>query len=124
MIIAEDDIQFAAPGAFQYLKEQQPVEYGIYLGSISYGRIGNDNRVIDFSGLLLYQVHSRFYDCFLSIQSQNHLDRSLNGKGVFFVCPQFVAIEYEGYSDNFGKVVNNSICYFDKPLFGRTPILL
>ena len=92
MIIAEDDIQFAAPGAFQYLKEQQPVEYDIYLGSISYGRIGNDNRVIDFSGLLLYQVHSRFYDCFLSIQSQNHLDRSLNGKGVFFVCPQFVAI--------------------------------
>jgi hypothetical protein len=47
--IAEDDIQFTAPGAFEYYCEQRPEEYDIYLGVISWGKRAANNRVVNFS---------------------------------------------------------------------------
>jgi hypothetical protein len=39
-------------------------------GGISYGLIGEDQTVSDFSGTHLYMIHESFYDTFLSIPKQ------------------------------------------------------
>ena len=122
VIIAEDDIHFTAPGAFRFFCEHLPAEYDIYLGAISHGNIEENNRVVDFSGLLLYQVHRRFYDTFISMPEQEYIDRALRGKGIYIVCPSFVVIEHNGKSDNTGKTGDNSIYYAGRPLFGLPPI--
>ncbi len=119
--IAEDDIRFTASGAFEYYCANRPDEYDLYLGAVSYGKISDDNKVEDFSGLLLYTIHARFYDTFLSIPEQGHIDRCLKHKGLYKVCPLFVVIEENGYSDNSGRDEDNSIYYADRPLYGRSP---
>ncbi|HET7118429.1 MAG TPA: hypothetical protein VFI29_18175 [Hanamia sp.] len=122
VIIAEDDIYFTAPGAFNYFCENQPLDYDLYLGAISYGKINSNQIVSNFSGLLLYQVHERFYDKFLDMPPDQHLDRALRGKGLYEVCPAFVVVENNSLSDNSGKEIDNRIYYKDRPLFGREPI--
>lgn len=72
----------------------------MYLGGIYYGRIKDDNSVSDFAGTMLYKIHQKFYDTFLSINEEIDIDRALAGKGRFIVCNPFVAIQHEGFSDN------------------------
>jgi len=122
VIIAEDDIYFTVPGAFIYFCENQPLEFDLYLGAISYGKITGNLTVSNFSGLLFYQVHERFYDRFLAIPADQYLDRALRGKGLYKVCPAFVVLENNGIRDNFGKQIDNRIFYRDRKLFGREPI--
>jgi len=122
VIIAEDDIYFTAQGAFNYFCENQPLEYDLYLGAISYGKITENQTVSDFSGLLFYQVHEKFYDTFLDMSPGQHLDRALRGKGLYKVCPAFVVLESSGLSDNSGKQSDNRVYYKDRPLFGSEPI--
>lgn len=106
-LIAQDDIKFTAKGAYQYFMENIPYDFDIYLGSIYYGKIKSDNTVNDFAGLTLFLVHERFYETFLSLPENQHLDRSLKGKGKFVVCHPFVATQYNGYSDNRKAYCNN-----------------
>ena len=40
--IAEDDVQFSSPGAFEYFINQKPKEYDLYLGGIKCGEIQSD----------------------------------------------------------------------------------
>ena len=100
VLIAEDDIKFTAKGAFKYYLRSEPIDYDLYLGGIYYGNIKSDNSVDDFSGLTLYMIKSKFYDTFLSIPENLPLDRGLCKKGFYQVCIPFVAIQYDGYSDN------------------------
>lgn len=72
--------------------------------------------------MLLYQVHERFYDLFLSMPESEHLDRVLRGRGLYVVCQQFVVIEKNGFSDNSNRVEDPSMLFANRPLFGRSPI--
>lgn len=100
ILIAEDDIKFTSKGAFDFFLKNEPKEYDLYLGGISYGNIDKDNSVKDFSGLTLYKIKNSFYNFFLDLPEDKDIDRALANKGKFIVCNPFVAIQYNGYSDN------------------------
>lgn len=101
--IAEDDVRFFAPGAWDYFLEHKPTDYDIYLSSIYMGEIKEDNTTDYFCGFGLYICHSRFYDTFLVTDSEEHIDRSLKGKGRFVVSNPFIAEQWDGWSSNTGK---------------------
>lgn len=99
IIIAEDDVRFTHPDSFQYFLKNKPQSFDLYLSGIYLGDIV-DGKVKSFSGLHLYIVHSKFYDKFLSVPTDEHIDRALGGLGDFHVCYPFAAIQYNGYSQN------------------------
>jgi len=86
VIIAEDDLQFTGPGAFNYFIDNEPENYDLYLGGISYGKIKFDNSVDDFAAAHLYKIKSRFFDTMLSLAGEKDIDRDLGHRGKFFVC--------------------------------------
>lgn len=101
--IGEDDVRFTHPNSFNYFLQNKPKEFDIYLSSIYLGEIAADNTVQSFSALHLYIVNERFYDTFLSLPEDEHLDRAMSGKGLFVVCHPFIAEQYDGFSSNTGK---------------------
>ncbi len=100
ILIAEDDLKFTAPSAFRYFLKNQPLDYDLYLGGIYYGILKEDNTTEDFAGLTLYLIHKRFYNIFLSLPEDQHIDRLLRSKGKFVVCNPFIATQHNGFSDN------------------------
>lgn len=114
-IVAEDDIQFTHPNSWNYFLSQMPEDYDIFLSMIYLGWPDENGVVKDFTGLTLYSVHSRYYETFLSVPEDEHLDRALSQtKGKFVVCNPFVAIQYNGWSSNTGKME-----VYDNLLSGR-----
>lgn len=98
--IAEDDIKFFGPGAWQYYLNHIPLDYDLYLGGIFGGNVQEDRTVEDFSGMTLYTVHERFYDTFLALSKIDNIDRQLARKGKYVVCDPIVVSQWGGYSDN------------------------
>lgn len=119
VLIGEDDLHFTAPGAFAYFLGEKPTDYDIYLGGPSHGKLDSANKVKDFAGLLLYIIHRRFYETFLSIPDDQHIDRGLRCKGEFIVCNPWPVIEHSGYSDNLKEYCDASIYYGHRQLFGH-----
>ncbi len=119
ILVAEDDIKFTSVGALDYFLANEPIRtYDLYLAGISYRKINSDQIVTDFSGLMLYKIAQPFYDTFLSIAENRHLDRNLKNKGTYIVCDPFAAIQHNGYSDT-KKTYINFDAYFEKrKLFG------
>jgi hypothetical protein len=60
------------------------------LEAISDGKITGNLTISNFLGLLFYQVNKRFYETFLAMASDQHLDWALRGKGLYKVCAAFV----------------------------------
>lgn len=106
ILTGEDDIKFTSPGAFDYFLKNIPENFDLYLGGIIYGELSADNTVGDFSGTMLYLLHHRFYEVFLSLPEDRHLDRALAGKGRFVVCHPMVAVQHNGYSDNLKRMAD------------------
>lgn len=104
--VCEDDIEFSDPNAYKYFIEHLPDNFSMYMGCIYHGEIRPDNTVRDFSSLTLYIVHEKFYDTFLSVPGDIHLDRGLRGLGKFVVCNPFVCKQIDGYSDNARKMTD------------------
>ncbi|MGL4596596.1 MAG: hypothetical protein ACRCYO_03655 [Bacteroidia bacterium] len=115
VLIAEDDVNFTASGAFDYFFQKEPQEYDLYLGGIIYGELNSDNTVDDFAGLHLYKIKEHFYDTFLSLPEEKDIDRALANKGKYSVCNPFVAIQQDGFSDN-----QKSVQYYERHLQNRT----
>jgi len=113
VLIAEDDIQFTAQGALEYFLANEPPDYDLYLGGISYGRIKDDNSVEDFAGTHLYKIKQRFFETFLTLSGEKDIDRDLARKGIFIVCNPMVAVQRNGYSDNKHEYRDNNL-YFSK----------
>jgi len=118
ILIGEDDLHFTVMGAFNHFLIQKPAEYDLYLGGISYGKLSNDKLVDDFAGLLLYMVHERFYETFLSIDEDKHLDRALKHRGRYVVCDPQPVVEHSGYSDNQKEYMDASVFFQNRNLFG------
>ncbi|MGK2863047.1 MAG: hypothetical protein ACSLE0_14020 [Chitinophagaceae bacterium] len=100
VVIAEDDVHFSAPGAFQYFIDQKPNDFDIYLGAVSWGKVQANNVIRDFSGAMLYIAHQRFYDTILDLSEDQNYDRAMAGLGKFIVCNPMVVYPHNGYSDN------------------------
>ena len=118
ILVAEDDVKFTAPGALDYFLKKEPVEaYDLYLAGISYGKLNTDCQVTDFSGLMLYKIALPFYDTFLSLSEDGHIDRNLKNKGNYFVCYPFAATQHNGFSDNKKAYVNFDTYFKGRKLF-------
>ena len=109
ILIAEDDIKFTDIGAFDFYLKNIPNDFDLYLGGIIWGHLENDNSVKDFSGTMLYMIHERFYDTFLSVDEHYHIDRSLKNKGRFVVCNPMIAVQHNGFSDNLERLMNYDV---------------
>lgn len=101
--IAEDDIKFTHENSWNYYVSQLPSDYDLFLSMCFLGQPDENNIVKDFTGMTLYTVHERFYDSFLSVPDDDHIDRLLGGLGKYVVCNPFVATQYDGISANTGK---------------------
>jgi len=113
--IAEDDLVFSSERSWKYFIDNKPEDFDIYLSMVYLGQPDENNIVESFTGMTLYVVHSRFYEKFLSVDSNEHIDRALGGLGKFVVCNPFVALQRNGFSSNTGKVEN-----YDSLLKNRT----
>lgn len=105
VIIAEDDLRFTARNSYRYFLEHIPLDFDLYLGGIMYGRIKPDKTISRFAGLTLYVVNQRFYETFLQLPDNKHLDQALNNKGKYVVCDPMIITQYDGYSDNHKKIM-------------------
>lgn len=119
--IAEDDICFFGKGAWQFYLDNMPEDYDLYMGMIYEGKIGEDNRIMpdpySFSGMTLYTVNERFYNTFLGVKELDHIDKTLGqlcGQYKFYVCPEFMCKQMNGYSDQ-----KKRDCEYDHYLKGR-----
>jgi len=121
VIICEDDIRFFAPGAWLYFLEKIPADYDIFFGMIYVGTFDDNNRINSvISGMTLYCVNERFYDKFLSIPDQSHIDRKvseLHGEYKFYVCNPMVCDQNGTYSDHLLSKTDYSSLLKDFSLF-------
>ncbi len=100
--IAEDDIRFFAPGAYDFFIKNIPESFDLWLG-MSYSLIEYPDGLVKdyFDSLSLYVINERFYDEFLALEETNHIDRQLSfiaHKKEFKVCTPYVCEQLDGYS--------------------------
>ncbi len=121
VIIAEDDMKWTGTGAWKYFLDNIPKEdWDLYLSSYYSGQADSNNMIKNFCGLTLYAVHSRYFDTFLSVPENRHLDTALSmAGGKFYVSPLFCTTQAPGYSDQRGRFVDDSRRIKGKQLFGR-----
>lgn len=123
-IVAEDDICFTYKNSWQYFLSQIPETYDMFFASFYEGKVDSNNKLVGslkqkeiLSGLTLYSISERFYDTFLNMTEADHLDKRLGmiaDEHEFYVCPEFCAIQTNGYSDN-----KKSNCNYDHYMKGR-----
>lgn len=99
--IAEDDLFFPAPDGWKrFLEDTPPMPFDLYLGG-TYGLNKPITGIIErINGLHLYIIRKRFYDAFLSVPEDKHIDVALDQMGVYYVEYPFVALQRAGWSSN------------------------
>lgn len=95
--IAEDDLYFPAPDGWKYFLKNKPEDYELYLAA-SYGGYSEKQPI----GFHLYCIHEQFYDKFLSVPDDVHIDTAMwfMGKEKFIFCYPFAALQRPGFSSN------------------------
>lgn len=122
IIICEDDLRFTSPNSFKYFLSQIPKSYDIFCAMTYVCTKKEENRLLGpFSGgLTLYSVHSRFYEAFLEINPNVHLDRYLGEISPDFEiyeCPLVPAFQSGGLSDRSNQVMSYEIYLEGRGIF-------
>jgi hypothetical protein len=109
--IAEDDLMFKSAHGWSYFVRNKPAEFDIYIG----GTYLIDKpetwepplvKVKDYVGNHLIIVAEKYYDRFLSVSDNDHIDTAQGGLGDFYVCFPFAALQRPGFSSNNMAIVN------------------
>lgn len=112
--IMEEDVMFTAPGAWQHFLANKPDNFHLYLGGCyglnddAYRRIASTpgaTRINNFAGLQCYIIHESYYDKFLSMPEDIHIDNQ-PGMGIFYICSPMAALQYPGWSSNHKLIVD------------------
>jgi hypothetical protein len=97
VLIFEDDIHFPSEKGFEYFIQNKPEDYDIYLACTYTPPISNNL----ICGFHCYIVHERFYDKYLSVPIEAHVDVAMNDLGGKYVfCYPFPALQRKGFSAN------------------------
>lgn len=107
--IAEQDLEFTCNKAWQYFLEQIPKDFDIYLGCSYIKNVNPNTAVVDnfICGFQLYILNQRYYDAFLSVPDDQHIDTAVGDlKGNVVFCKPFVALQRSGFSSNNNAIVN------------------
>lgn len=109
--ICEDDLLFPGKGAWDYFIENKPPSFDIFIGG-NY-LIHNPEtylppyyKVEEYVGNQLIIVAEKYYDRFLSVPDNQHIDTAQKGLGDFYACFPMVALQRPGFSSNSMQVVN------------------
>lgn len=124
-VIGEDDISFPAPGSWQYFLDNIPQhdDWDLLLSGYYFGKVDENNIIKSFSGLSLYAVNARFFDTFLNVPENKHLDTALSMTGgKFYVTPLMCCVQTDGYSDQRKSYVNDSVRIKNRKLFGHVEV--
>jgi len=107
VVIGEQDLMFPAKDGWKYFIENKPTDFDIYLAATYVTPISNNI----ICGFHLYIVAEKFYDKFLSIPHDQHIDTAANDlKGDYKFCYPFACLQNPGFSANNSSVVNyNSV---------------
>lgn len=102
--IAEDDLMFTSPNSWEYFLNTMPKEFDLHLWGTYIMPLSN-NCVCGFQ---LYIVSEKFYDKFLSVPDDAHIDTAMDDlKGDYHFCYPFPALQRSGFSaNNPGQPVN------------------
>lgn len=112
--IMEEDVMFPAPDGWQYFLTNKPHEFDLYLGGAyglneaAFARIlkrSGSVEVNNFAGLHCYIIRNTYYNKFLSLSENQHIDNQ-PGMGRFYVCAPFAALQRPGYSYNAKRAVD------------------
>lgn len=113
--IGEDDLMFPSKNGWEYFLNNKPENFDVYIGGTYYINKPDDYKppvikVKEWVGNHLIIIHKKYYDTFLSLPENSHCDTANSGKGDFYVCFPFAAIQRPSYSANNMAFVNyNSI---------------
>lgn len=115
--IAEDDFKATHPNSWNFYLQNKPPVFDLYLSSVFNGDLNEQDRVVSFTGLSMYCIHSKFYPTFLTIPEDDHIDVLLGGLGDYHVCNPFTFIQHNGMSGNTGKVENYDQFFQNRKLY-------
>jgi len=106
VFIAEDDLRFSSKRSLDYFLQNMPDSFDLYFGMIYTGNIEDGRIVHGFSGMQFYCASKKFYDTFLSIPENKHIDVWLGQhchEYELYCCDPFICYGESGYSDNFRR---------------------
>lgn len=109
--IGEDDLMFTCDDSWNYFLKNKPDNFDIYIGG-TYFIDAPENwkppliKVKYYVGNHLIVVHEKYYDTFLSVPDNEHIDMAQGGRGDFVVCFPFPALQRPGFSSNSRAEVN------------------
>jgi len=113
-IIGEDDLMFTRPGAWQYFLDNKPKTFDIYLWGTYVMPL--EQKII--CGFQLYIVHESFYDKFLSVNENLHIDSGISDMGGNFkFCYPFPALQRPSFSRNNSSVVDYNVILDKKDIY-------
>lgn len=103
--IAEDDLMFPSDGSWGYFVKNKPKVFDVYIGG-SY-LIHNEwkyepptVKVNEWVGNHLIVISERYYDRWLETKDFGHIDSEQRGKGEFYVCFPYAALQRPSKSAN------------------------
>lgn len=120
VIIAEQDLEFTCNKSWQYFLEQKPQDFDIYLGCSYVKNAIPNSDVVDnlICGFHLYLISEKFYDVFLSVPDDHHIDTAVGDtKGNFVFCKPFVALQRSGFSANNKAIVNYNLVLSEEDIY-------
>jgi hypothetical protein len=114
--VGEDDLMFPAADGWQYFLKNKPTSYDLYLACTYVVPISN-NRVCGFH---LYAISDKFYDQFLSIPDDVHIDTYMDElKGDYHFCYPFPALQRPGFSSNNMAISNYNAVLKPEDIYGQ-----
>jgi hypothetical protein len=112
--IMEEDVWFPAGDGWLYFQQNIPKIFDLYLGG-AYGlnqtaltriqRKAGSVEVNNFAGLHCYIINDSYYEKFLSLPENKHIDDQ-PGMGKFYICAPMAALQYPGWSSNARRSVD------------------
>jgi len=128
--IAEDDVFFAAPDGWKYWLSKWDQGADIYLGAnysnsrqAYYELVPEElagHLYTEIIGLHCYIIRSAWYDAFLSVPDNAHIDTAQKG-GLFLVPYPFAAIQSPGLSANSKQFVDLNVNLKPEDVYGGLP---
>lgn len=114
--IAEQDLFFPAKDGWQHYLKNKPKDFDVYVASTYVFPI-KENKLIGFH---LYTVRSKFYEQFLSVKDDLHIDNAIcDLKGDYKICYPFAALQRPGFSVNspgapvdYNKIIKQEDIYY------------
>jgi hypothetical protein len=105
VMIAEDDLYFRNENGFKYFMDNKPDNFDVYIG----GTYLIDNRIeykapivkVDgWVGNQLIIINEKYYDTYLSVPNESHIDTVQQGLGDFYLCFPMPALQRPSKSAN------------------------